>query len=177
MKLNFEHLFELATLEIDALGRMQFVFWWFLNTIVCEFTSFNFGTVRLEQSDFFSRWTGGKMKILLTFFFKTPKISPKIKKNDLILVYGTVNAIQKKCLATRNGRNQKFTFINAIAVSLFLFIFKFIFIINLQLSFLFQHVKEGMKTYILLHMFLSLQPPTIFYHLLPSSCFQQYFHD
>ena len=45
MKLNSEHLFKLATLEINALWRMQYFFWYCLNTTVCEFSNFNVGKV------------------------------------------------------------------------------------------------------------------------------------
>ena len=45
MKWNFEHLFELATLEINAIWRMQYFFWYCLNTTVCKFNNCNFSTV------------------------------------------------------------------------------------------------------------------------------------
>ena len=41
MKLNSEHSFELATLEINAIWRMGYFFWYCLNTTVSEFNNFN----------------------------------------------------------------------------------------------------------------------------------------
>ena len=52
MKLNSEHLFELAIPEINATWRMQYFFGYFLNTIVCEFSKFNIGTVNAIQKKF-----------------------------------------------------------------------------------------------------------------------------
>ena len=47
MKLNSEHLLELATLGINAMWRMQY-----LNKLVCEFNNFNVGTVNATQKKF-----------------------------------------------------------------------------------------------------------------------------
>ena len=46
MKLNSEHLFELVTLEINAIWKMQYFFRYCLNTKVCEFNNFNIGSYR-----------------------------------------------------------------------------------------------------------------------------------
>ena len=37
MNLNSEHLLELAALEINTIWRMQYFFWYCLNTTVCEY--------------------------------------------------------------------------------------------------------------------------------------------
>ena len=49
MKLNSEHLFEHATLEINAIWKIQYFFGYCLNTTVCEFNNFNIGTVNTIQ--------------------------------------------------------------------------------------------------------------------------------
>ena len=49
MKLNSEHLFEHATLEINAMWKIQYFFGYCLNTTLCEFNSFNIGTVNTIQ--------------------------------------------------------------------------------------------------------------------------------
>ena len=51
MKLNSEHLFELATLEINAMWRIQY-FFWCCNTTVCEFNNLNIDTVNAIQKKF-----------------------------------------------------------------------------------------------------------------------------
>ena len=52
MKLNSEQLFELATLQINAIWRMKYLFWYRLNTTVCKFNSFNNDTVNTIQKKF-----------------------------------------------------------------------------------------------------------------------------
>ena len=52
MELNSEYLFELAALEINAIQRMQYFFWYCLNTTVCEFNNFSTGTVDAIQKKF-----------------------------------------------------------------------------------------------------------------------------
>ena len=52
MKWNSEHLFELATLEINAIWRIQYFSWYFLNTTECDFNNFNIGTVNETQKKF-----------------------------------------------------------------------------------------------------------------------------
>ena len=42
----YAYLFEPATLEINAIWRMQYFIWYCLNTTVCEFNIFNIGTVK-----------------------------------------------------------------------------------------------------------------------------------
>ena len=52
MKLNSEHLFEVATLEVNAIWKTQYFFWYYLNTTVCKFNNFNTGTVNAIQKKF-----------------------------------------------------------------------------------------------------------------------------
>ena len=52
MKLNSKYLFELTTLEINKICRMQYFFWYCLNTTVCEYSNFNIGTVNAIQKKF-----------------------------------------------------------------------------------------------------------------------------
>ena len=51
LKLNSEHLFELATPKINAIWRMQYFFLYCLNTTVFEFSNFNIGTVTAIQRE------------------------------------------------------------------------------------------------------------------------------
>ena len=38
VKLNSEHLFELVTIELNAIWKMEYFVWYFLNTTVFEFS-------------------------------------------------------------------------------------------------------------------------------------------
>ena len=51
LKLNSEHLFEFATLKINAMWRMQYFFLYYLNTTVFEFSNFNISTVTAIQRE------------------------------------------------------------------------------------------------------------------------------
>ena len=53
VKLNSEYFLELATLEINAIRRMQYFFWCCLNTTVSEVNNFNIGRLNLIQNKFF----------------------------------------------------------------------------------------------------------------------------
>ena len=52
LKLNSEHLPELATLEINSIWRMQYFFCYCLNTTVFEFSNFHIDTVIAIQKKF-----------------------------------------------------------------------------------------------------------------------------
>ena len=52
---------------------------------------------KLEQSDFFSQWTGGKTKILQRFFFNIFEISAKVKKP--IKYYSTLRIVLHRYLS------------------------------------------------------------------------------
>ena len=52
IKLKFENLFDLATLEINAIWRIQCFFWYCLNTTVRKSNNFNIGTVNVIQREF-----------------------------------------------------------------------------------------------------------------------------
>ena len=69
MKLNSEHLFELSTLEINKIWRMQYFFRYCLNTTVYEFNNFNIGTVNAIRKKFVQLHEMGeqiKSSLLLT---------------------------------------------------------------------------------------------------------------
>ena len=51
IKLDSEHLFELATLEMSLIWRMKYFFCYCLNTAVCEFNTLNIGTVNAIQTN------------------------------------------------------------------------------------------------------------------------------
>ena len=52
MKLNSEQFFEFATLEVNAIWKIQYFFWYYLNTTVSKFNNFNIGTVNAIQKKF-----------------------------------------------------------------------------------------------------------------------------
>ena len=54
MKLNYEHLFELATLEVNVVVENSIFFSYTcrLNTTVCEFNNFSIGAVNEIQKKF-----------------------------------------------------------------------------------------------------------------------------
>ena len=54
MKLNYEHLFELATLEVNVVveNTIFFSYTCCLNTTVCEFNNFSIGRVNEIQKKF-----------------------------------------------------------------------------------------------------------------------------
>ena len=52
MKWNSEHLLEPATLEINAIWRIQYFSWYFLNTTKRDFNNFNIGTANKTQKKF-----------------------------------------------------------------------------------------------------------------------------
>ena len=51
LKLNSEHLFELATPKINTMWIMQYFFLYCLNTTVFEFSNFNISTVTAIQRE------------------------------------------------------------------------------------------------------------------------------
>ena len=51
LKLNSEHLFDLATLEINAIWIMQYFFLYCLNTTVFQLSNFNIVTVIAVQKN------------------------------------------------------------------------------------------------------------------------------
>ena len=70
MKLNSEHLFKLATLEINALWRMQYFFCYCLNTTVCEFSNFNVDTVNgIQKKCAWPRETGEQFFFIYLFIY------------------------------------------------------------------------------------------------------------
>ena len=52
LKLNSEHLFQLAALEINEIWRMQYFFGHCLNTTEFKFNNFNIGAVNTIQKKF-----------------------------------------------------------------------------------------------------------------------------
>ena len=70
MKLNSEHLLKLATLEINAIWRMQYFFCYCLNTTVCEFSNFNVDTVNgIQKKCAWPRETGEQFFFIYLFIY------------------------------------------------------------------------------------------------------------
>ena len=67
MKWNSEHLFKLTTLEINTIWRMQYLFWYCLNTTVSEFTNFNVRRVNVVKKRNFYSCTKWVSKVKFTF--------------------------------------------------------------------------------------------------------------
>ena len=65
-KIKFWTFVELDTLEIYALWRMQYFFWYCLNATVCKFNDFSNGSLNSVQKEFVSlHKIGGKIESLL----------------------------------------------------------------------------------------------------------------
>ena len=67
MKWNSEHLFELTTLEINTIWRMQYIFWYCLNTTMSQFTNFNVRRVNAVKKRNFYSCTKWVSKVKFTF--------------------------------------------------------------------------------------------------------------
>ena len=65
MKGNTNQLFETAPLEINAICRMKYFFWYCLNTTECDFNNFNMRAINSVQKKIFLAARNGQASSLL----------------------------------------------------------------------------------------------------------------